>query len=214
LTSIESAEGLRLNLGCGARKMAGYVNVDREASVRPDLLVDLETFPWPFESGAVGEIQMLHVLEHLGRESQTFFDIMCEIYRVCRDNAAVRIVVPHHRSESYAGDPTHVRPITAKGMTMFSKDYCRAFAEQGWSNTRLAEYLDVDFGIERVTCTLTPYWRARLRDKIIDYDEINHAIVTYYNVVEQIEFILRIVKSKGTQDTLGHTDGNLSFMLV
>ena len=208
------ADGLRLNLGCGARRMAGYLNVDKEASVRPDLLVDLEVFPWPFESDAVTEIQMLHVLEHLGHETQKFFGVMCEIYRVCSDNAVVRILAPHHRSESYAGDPTHVRPITAKGISMFSKDFCRAFAERGWSNTRLAEYLDVDFGIERITYALTPYWRERLRDGSIDMSEINHAVVTFNNVVEQIEFVLRAVKSKATQDRLGHSDGNLAYTIA
>ena len=208
------ADGLRLNLGCGARKMAGYVNVDQEPSVEPDLLVDLEAFPWPFETGAVSEIQMLHVLEHLGQQPETFFGIMREIYRICRDNAAVRILVPHHRSESYAGDPTHVRPITAKAISMFSKDYCRAFAEQGWSNTRLAEYLDVDFGIESITCVLTPYWRKQLQDGAIDINEINHAVVTYNNVVEQVDFLLRIVKSSETQERLGHSDGNLTYTIA
>jgi len=208
------ADGLRLNLGCGTRKMAGFLNVDKEASVQPDLLVDLEAVPWPFASDAVAEVQMLHVLEHLGQEPQKFFDIMCEIHRVCRDNAAVRIVVPHHRSESYASDPTHVRPVTAKGISMFSKYYCRAFAEQGWSNTPLAEYLDIDFGIEKIIYVLTPYWRQRLRDGVIDMSEINHATNSYNNVVEQVDFALRIVKSKATQDALGHSDGNIKYTVA
>jgi predicted SAM-dependent methyltransferase len=203
---------MKLNLGCGGRKLAGYVNVDISPTVEPDLLFDLEQLPWPFDTGAVEEIQALHVLEHIGARTDSFLGAIKEMYRVCCDNALVVVVVPHHHSESFFGDPTHVRAITAKGMTMFSKDYCRAFAEQNWSNTRLAEYLDVDFGIASIAYELTPYWRQRALDKTIDIAELSHAVTTYNNVVEQVIFELRVVKSRQTQEALGHTDGNISYV--
>jgi hypothetical protein len=203
---------LKLNLGCGSRKLAGHVNIDKFGFCKPDLVLDLEVLPWPFETGSVGEIQAIHVLEHLGRDADVFLAIMAEMYRVCRDNAPVLITVPHHRSESFVGDPTHVRPITAKGISLFSKDYCRAFTEQGWSNTRLAEYLDIDFAIARITYDLTPGWREQVRAGRISNADLNHAITSYNDVVEQVRFELRVVKSAATQDALGHTkDGNLSF---
>src|SRR5205823_14106756 len=69
---------IKLNLGCGKRKMAGYVNVDKSTSVAPDLLLDLEALPWPFETDTVSEIQALHVLEHVGRDTDNFLGIMKE----------------------------------------------------------------------------------------------------------------------------------------
>ena len=203
---------LKLNLGCGYRKLDGYVNIDKFDVVMPDLVLDLEMMPWPFETASVAEIRLVHVLEHLGQSPDQFLGIMAEIYRVCRDNAPVLITVPHHRSESFAGDPTHVRAITAKGISLFSKDYCRAFTEQGWANTQLAEYLNVDFGIAKITYDLTPEWRQRVKSGLIAIAELNHAITTYNNVVEQVRFELRVIKSTATQDALGRTkDGNLAF---
>jgi hypothetical protein len=202
--------GLKLNLGCGNRKLASYINIDISEAVAPDLLLDLETPPWPFETGTVEEIQALHVLEHLGSSTEIFLGIIKEMYRVCADNALVVVMVPHHRSESFAGDPTHVRTITAKGMSMFSKDYCRAFAEHGWSNTRLAEYLDVDFGIVSIIYDLTPFWRQRVVAKTITIDELSHAATTYNDVIEQVTMRLRVVKSPQTQEAIGHTDGNVA----
>ena len=203
---------IKLNLGCGNRKMSGYLNVDKAAAVAPDLLLDLEALPWPFETDAVSEILALHVLEHVGRDTDNFLGIMKEMYRVCRDNALVVVMVPHHRSESFAGDPTHVRTITAKGMSLFSKDYCRAFTENNWANTTLAEHLDIDFGIVSITYDLTPHWRQRLRQKAISPGELSHAVTTYNNVVEQVVFELRVVKSPATQAALGHTDGNIGYV--
>jgi predicted SAM-dependent methyltransferase len=53
---------MRLNLGCGVNRKPGYVNVDREAAASPDLVVDLERFPWPWPTDSIDEVAMEHVL--------------------------------------------------------------------------------------------------------------------------------------------------------
>ena len=40
---------MRLNLGCGNTHIDGFLNVDKEASCRPDKIQDLENFPWDFK---------------------------------------------------------------------------------------------------------------------------------------------------------------------
>ena len=55
---------LRLNLGCGAKHLEGYINVDKFGN--PDVRLDLETFPWPWEDNSAIAIELRHVLEHLG----------------------------------------------------------------------------------------------------------------------------------------------------
>ncbi|MGH7999079.1 MAG: hypothetical protein ACREPR_06535 [Brasilonema sp.] len=42
---------LRLNLGCGAKRLDGYINVDKFGT--PDLRFDLETFPYPWANDSV-----------------------------------------------------------------------------------------------------------------------------------------------------------------
>ncbi len=50
---------LRLNLGCGAKHLDGYINVDKYGD--PDLRFDLETFPYPWDDNSVATIELHHV---------------------------------------------------------------------------------------------------------------------------------------------------------
>lgn len=137
------ATALRLNLGCGTNRPAGYVNVDRAHG--PDVVHDLEVFPWPWPDTSVEEILANHVLEHLGRTPDVFIGVMKEMYRVCKNGAKVNIVVPHPRHDDFLNDPTHVRPITLNVMALFSKSYNRKWAADGSANTKLALEHDIDF---------------------------------------------------------------------
>lgn len=66
----------KLNLGCGYKHLEGFLNVDSESRCDPDLVLDLEQTPWPFESSSITEVRMIHVLEHLGRSPEAYLDII------------------------------------------------------------------------------------------------------------------------------------------
>ena len=116
---------MKLNLGCGPKRMAGWVNVDKAAAFRPDQVVDLEEFPWPWPDASVDEILLNHVLEHLGQAPDSFIGVMKELWRVCKPGAPVRVHVPDPRHESFLGDPTHVRPVTLDTLALFSQAFNR-----------------------------------------------------------------------------------------
>ena len=99
----------------------GFLNVDKFGT--PDLKHDLESFPWPWETNSVSEIALIHVLEHLGKETEIYFGIFKEIYRVCKHSSKVRIIVPHFRHQFFYDDPTHVRVVTPLGLQLFSKKF-------------------------------------------------------------------------------------------
>jgi predicted SAM-dependent methyltransferase len=127
--------GLKLNLGCGKNLREGFVNVDKYGE--PDLLHDLETFPWPWKDSSVQEVLMIHVLEHLGQRVDVYLRIIKELYRICIPDARILIVVPHFRHDSFFDDPTHVRAITPMGLMLFSQDANRTWIERGESNSPL-----------------------------------------------------------------------------
>jgi SAM-dependent methyltransferase len=186
---------MKLNLGCGQNKLAGYVNVDKYAACEPDRIADLEVIPWPFADGSADEIMMTHVLEHLGRDTDVFLSIIKEIHRVLKPGAKLHIRVPHPRSEGYLGDPTHVRPISPVIMSLFSKRNNREWKEKGYPNTPLGLYLDVDLEVISTTLQLTPRWLERHQREQMTLEEITIAIELYHNVVDEIQMVVEKVSA-------------------
>lgn len=187
---------LRLNLGCGNRKMEGCINVDFIDACAPDLVLNLEQTPWPWADDSVGEVFLIHVLEHLGATPDTFFAVIKELWRVCSDGAMIHIVVPHPRCDNFLGDPTHVRPVTPAMLNLFDQRLNREWADIGAANTPLGQILGVDFEVEASFFDLTPRWRDLQASGKISEDELWIAIREKYNVVEQIRISWRVHKRR------------------
>jgi len=92
-----------LNLGCGRDYRAGsdWCNVDISPEVDPDIVHDLNEYPWPFSENEFHHVEARHVLEHLNSPIQAFK----ELARIVRPGGSVLWVYPigHTRFE----DPTH-----------------------------------------------------------------------------------------------------------
>jgi SAM-dependent methyltransferase len=174
---------VKLNLGSGRRPLPGFVNIDNQPVARPDVLHDLEIFPWPFEDAEAEEVVASHVLEHI----HDMLGVMKELYRVMAPDTLLRIYVPHHLSDGFFGDPTHVRPITLAQLELFSRRKCEEFRAKDWPNTPLAEYLGVDFEVTDISFDLMPAWAAKGLDK----RTLDFAMTHYFNVINEVRFVLR-----------------------
>ena len=185
---------MRLNLGCGFNKLDGFVNVDANADCEPDEVSDLESLPWPWPDNSVDQVVMTHVLEHLGESPAVYIGIIKELYRNCQPDGHVIITVPHPRHDTFIIDPTHVRPITPEGLSMFSRRNCEHWIETGAANTPLALMHDVDFELESSDAVLDQPWRSKLELGSMTEAEMVLAIRQYNNVVRETKIVLRAVK--------------------
>ncbi len=188
---------MRLNLGCGGRKFPDWTNVDKFATCSPDQVVDLEQFPWPWPDDAVSEVRMYHVLEHLGAQTEIYLGIIKELYRVCRDNAAIHIIVPHPRHDDFLNDPTHVRVVTPASFGLLSQANNHKWLTTGMANTPLGLYLKVDFALETVSYALEDPWDKLFEQKKLTLADLQHAVRLYNNVIKQFDFVVRTIKPAG-----------------
>jgi len=82
---------LKLNLGCGVKRLEGYINVDLDLSVNPDIIssaVDLKIF----NECSIEEIFASHLIEHL---SYSEFDTAIhEWYRVLKHGGIIILECP------------------------------------------------------------------------------------------------------------------------
>lgn len=127
-----------LDLGCGRRRRPGAVGVDRNPAVCPDVVADLDQFPYPFVDSSFHDLLLDNVLEHLADVP----GVMSELYRIAAPGARVTIVVPYFRSQWAAVDPTHRHAFTLDSMGYFDRRH--PFYD-------LYAYAPVDFSVERVT---------------------------------------------------------------
>ncbi|MCX6779020.1 MAG: methyltransferase domain-containing protein [Candidatus Magasanikbacteria bacterium] len=90
----------KLNLGCAGYKKEGYINVDWDPAVQPDVIHDLNKFPYPFADNFFGVVEADHVLEHL----EKVFPAMNEIHRLLKPGGKLIVKVPHFsRGFTHAG---------------------------------------------------------------------------------------------------------------
>lgn len=80
----------RLHLGCGKRKIPGWLNVDLAGS---DYDIDLCDLPLPFADKTFDTIASQHVVEHLDAVEE-LIPALRDLRRCCKDNAKIWISCP------------------------------------------------------------------------------------------------------------------------
>ena len=134
---------IRVDLGCGNRKIKGTLGVDTVRVPGVDVVADLNS-GLPFRESSVDAIYSYHILEHM----DDFLATMNEIWRVCRPGALVYIKVPHAASSFVTWkDPTHRRGLSIATFAYFDDTY--------FDGAAFAYYSKARFRIERAKLNFT-----------------------------------------------------------
>lgn len=94
-----------LDLGCGSNKLKGSIGIDKNKECNPDIVHDLNKFPYPFKKNTFDVINARCILEHL----LNTLDVLNELYRISKPNAIIKIIVPHFSSQGAWNTPSHVK---------------------------------------------------------------------------------------------------------
>ena len=185
---------MRYNLGCGSDYKFGWVNCDKYPDAQPDLVMDLESFPWPIEDDTADEILLSHVIEHLGGHSDVFLGVMKELYRVCRPGAKIVIRVPDPRHDDYLSDPTHQRPVLPSLFQPFDLALNEQWQALRLPGTPLGKYLKIDLPTVSVKRHLDPLWMDAWQSKAVSDDAMAQSMRSSNNVVQWSEIVLEARK--------------------
>lgn len=107
----------KLNLGCGTDIKLGYVNLDKFKFKGVNVIWDVNKTPYPIKDDSFKEVIMYHILEHVDDVVKT----MEEIYRISKNGALIKILLPYFSGLDYIKDPTHRHPFSAATFDFFEK---------------------------------------------------------------------------------------------
>jgi len=160
---------VKLNLGCGDRKMHGFINVDARKEVDPDVVCDITNIHEKFKN--VDLIYACHVLEHFPSkpfeyQPRTWKDVLKSWHEALLPGGMLRVSVPNIQAvcEQYlsTGDLRVLHALLYGG-----QKYDFDFHYHGWSFDTLREDL-----IEAGFTDIKLYdWRETEHFYIDDYSQ-------------------------------------------
>jgi SAM-dependent methyltransferase len=99
-----------LHIGAGRKKLKGAITLDINPRLEPDVVWDLNVFPYPFDADTFELVVCEHVIEHL----DDVIRVMEELHRVTMPGGRVLVRVPHFSSLNFNTDPTHVHAFSSR----------------------------------------------------------------------------------------------------
>ena len=142
---------MKLHLGCGTKKLDGWINIDSVKSCQPDLLHDLAQ-PLPYNDQSISEILAEDLLEHFDKYMR--FVVFGEWARVLRIDGTITLQVPNFKKILFRyfklGYDNFVDMVFGENLWN-SKIYIGHFGNHKWgySETTLQDFVKL-FGIEPV----------------------------------------------------------------
>lgn len=171
LKAIAKPVLLKLDLGCGTRKQAGFIGVDERQFEGVDHVADLRK-PWPWKDGTVEEVHCSHFVEHLDGMERVHF--VRELYRVLIPGGKATVVVPHWASCRAYGDVTHKwPPVSEMWFYYLSKEWRKVNAPHN------DFYGDVDF-----ECGWGYNMKEEIRARNMEYQQ--HALQNFKEAATDI----------------------------
>lgn len=178
---------MKINLGCGLKKIEGFTNIDSDPLCNPDQLLDLETALLPFEDNTVDTVVAHYILECIG---DNFLNLIKEIYRVCKDGAILDIAVTHPRHDNFLANPTYKRPVLVETMRQFSRSYAKHKPDK--FSTGLADQLGVDFEI--LDFVEVPDEEYRSTIEAGEMEQLYQLSKRFNNVITETKMKIMVVK--------------------
>jgi len=173
---------LRLNLGCGRQQWPDWTNIDRMPAPGVDLVLDLESFRFPYADDSVSCILACHVLEHI----RDLMPMMEECHRVLKPGARLIAVTPHMGSDDAWEDPTHVRAFSERSWMYFDQ---RTYQGTGHAGCYEAG-VHFSFEVEYLHLVPMPDWIEAAK---VSTNNLELERRRYRNVIQEMRTVLRKV---------------------
>lgn len=113
---------MKVDLGCGRRKMQGFFGIDCQELEGVDLVCDCNEII-PLEDNSVDEVNAQDFLEHINNDKR--IHIMSEIWRILKPSGWFYSFTPSSDGRGAFQDPTHYSFWNENSFWYYSRDNYR-----------------------------------------------------------------------------------------
>lgn len=165
----------KLNLGCANNHEPGWLNLDLNPAVHPDVVHDLESLPLPFLDASFDTVLGSHVFEHI----RNFVPLVEDIYRILAPGGYLIGITPYGSSDNAWDNPHHVRCFTETTWQYFDQelykgDHAGNGATEGYKG---------DLKLIQVILVPTPEF---LNDPELEFKRRH-----WRNIIQEVQAVLR-----------------------
>lgn len=104
-----------LEIGAGPTTRPGVATLDINPTVKPDILHNLDTIPWPISDSCFDAIYMFSVIEHVSDPLK----VIEECHRILKPNGKIYLLTPHFSSTASYTDLTHKWHFSGRSFDYF-----------------------------------------------------------------------------------------------
>jgi len=150
----------KLNLGSGQFRKKDFINIDVNPNTNPDILHDLDKFPWPFKKNSFSLIEADHVLEHL----KDSFKVMKELNRILKSGGKLIIRVPH-ASRGFT-HPDHKRGFDVSFPLYFNRQFRGGFSGTEFKLDKMTLKWFAQPYLKKITLSKSQYFIGKILGEI------------------------------------------------
>lgn len=130
-----------------------------------------------------------HILEHLPGE--TFVHFLQELYRVCKADAEIGVILPWPRHDIFLNDPTHCRAVMPATLVMLSPRYIDIMAEKGMILTDFGRRWKINFELDQ---KILYRFDPSVKTDEIEPEELARLGARQNNVIMEWQGTMKVVK--------------------
>lgn len=136
----ENNQGIKLDVGCGENKQAGFVGMDIRPLETVDIVHDVEKTPYPLPDECCNTILTSHLIEHIC--PKRFISVMNEWWRLMKVGGQLLIGAPYGNSFGYVQDPSHCMAVNEATWAYFdptaqeSRELFNVYKPKPWKTIR------------------------------------------------------------------------------
>jgi SAM-dependent methyltransferase len=181
-----------LHIGCGNNHIDHFLNVDKLAGVKGDVICDVdicEKAPHlPFRDNSFYKVYSSMLLEHI----TNLLPLAEEIWRVLKPGGVMEAIIPWWSSFRTWGDPTHVRAFNSQSFQFWCGDAYDKGKAKGDSMGQYRPNCNFKFVLSAL---VLPDEFAKMAE-----DKLSHFIKHHINVVSLYWVMLKAIKPTAMEE--------------